>query len=89
LIVPAAAKWLADDGHVVSLLNPHYERAKLKGVKRCAGPMPPAEAEAIRDRIAEELTGMGFPPVAMIESPLRGKGGNLEFLMHMGIGSRR
>ena len=88
LIIPAAAKWLAGDGHIVSLLKPHYERAKLEGAKRSAGPMPPAEAEAIRDRIAEELSEMGYPPAAAIESPLRGKGGNLEFLMHMKIGNR-
>ncbi len=84
LIVPAAARWLRPGGHVVSLLKPHYERAKLTGRPRPpAGPMDPSEAEAVRDRICRELDGMGFGPHAVIASPLLGKGDNAEFLLHI------
>jgi len=86
LIVPAAAGWLASGGHIVSLLKPHYELAKLPDSPRPAAPsrpMDPALAQQICQRICGELAQMSLPPAAVITSPLRGKGGNVEFLLHI------
>jgi len=84
LIVPAAGRWLKPGGRIVSLLKPHYERAKLPGaagVGRRVGPLGAAEADRIRRAICAELARMGLAPAATVESPLRGKGGNVEFLL--------
>lgn len=86
LIVPAAGRWLksAGGGKIISLLKPHYELAKLPGGARRARPEGPVEGEQageIRDRICAELAQLGFAAAAAIPSPLRGKGGSVEFLL--------
>ena len=83
LIVPAAVKWLKPAGKIVSLLKPHYERAKLRDAPPPgrAKPLSDDEAEDIHRRICAELEEMGYPVAGVITSPLRGKGGNTEFLM--------
>jgi len=88
LIVPAGAGWLKRDGQIISLLKPHYERAKLPGAPRQQRrqPLTDAEAEELRGRIVAELEGMGFVLAGSITSPLRGKGGNLEFLLLLTVG---
>ncbi|KKL46460.1 hypothetical protein LCGC14_2345340 [marine sediment metagenome] len=83
LILPAAARWLRPGGQVVSLLKPHYERAKLPGHPRAKPgrtPMSFSQAGRICLEVCEELAAMGMPALAAIISPLRGKGGNVEFL---------
>ena len=85
LIVPAAAKWLRPDGRIISLLKPHYEAQKLprRPVRKGTGqpPLDDAEAVAIRDEVCQELASMGLAVQAVMPSPLRGKGGNVEFLL--------
>jgi len=84
LIVPAAATWLKAGGHVVSLLKPHYERAKLPDAPpRSGAPLDERQAEAVRDRVCDALAAMGLAPDAAVRSPLRGKGGGVEFLLHI------
>jgi 23S rRNA (cytidine1920-2'-O)/16S rRNA (cytidine1409-2'-O)-methyltransferase len=91
LIVPAAARWLAPGGHIVSLLKPHYEREKLAASAgqsaRHVNPqaMDVEIAQQVCRAVCEELAKMGFAQQAMIQSPLLGKGGNVEFLLHLGV----
>jgi len=82
-IVPAARRWLkraADgEGRIVSLLKPHYEIAR-HGVR----PHRPLEERESRDTclaVCRELAGAGAEVLAAAESPLRGKGGNVEYLL--------
>ncbi len=85
-IVPAAARWLRPGGHIVSLLKPHYEQAKLPGAPRPPGrprPLTDARAEEVRDEVCRQLVGLGLGPLAAIRSPLKGKGGNPEYLLHV------
>lgn len=84
LIVPAAGRWLKGGGKIVSLVKPHYELAKLPGPGgRRDGdkPIEGQEAREILDRVRAELARLGFTAAASIASPLRGKGGNVEFLV--------
>ncbi len=86
LIVPAAARWLKPAGHIVSLLKCHYELGKLPGAPHPAalgGPIGPRLAERLCQRICRELAEMSLPPAAVLPSPIRGKGGNVEFLLHV------
>ncbi len=78
--IPAAAKWLAKGGYVLSLLKPHFELTKLQGKKPHAT-LTDQEADNVACRVQQDLTELGFPPVAGIRSPLRGKGGNLEYVL--------
>ena len=94
LIVPAALKWLRTPRVagaswpgpcVVSLLKPHYEQQKLLG-RRAAGrkpaePLSDDQAHEICSRVCDRLTLLGVQILAVMRSPLRGKGGNVEFLL--------
>ena len=86
LIVPAAARWLARDGDIISLLKPHYELAKLPGERPPPRRRKPLALERVRqvaEQVCAELETMGLPAVERIVSPLKGKGGNTEFLLHV------
>jgi len=86
LIVPAAAGWLRPGGHIVSLLKPHYELVKLAGPGRPRGrrdPLGDARAEEVARQVCGELEAMGLDVAGRIRSPLKGKGGNIEFLLHI------
>jgi len=79
-IVPAAGRWLAPGGQTVSLLKPHYELAKLER-RRSPAALSDAEAMRVCRTVCERLGKLGFAPSAAMRSPLRGKGGNVEFLL--------
>ncbi len=84
LIIPAAARWLKAGGNIVSLLKPHYELAKMQDKKTHTGkPLDFARAADICGRTCRELDEMGFAVLSAMVSPLRGKGGNAEFLIHL------
>lgn len=79
-IVPAAAAWCGEGGRILSLLKPHYELAKLRK-RRPGKPLTDAEANETCLAVCERLAGLGLPPSAVMQSRLRGKGGNVEFLL--------
>jgi 23S rRNA (cytidine1920-2'-O)/16S rRNA (cytidine1409-2'-O)-methyltransferase len=85
LVVPVAAGWLKPTGRIVSLLKPSFEYQKLHGRKAYHG-LDDAQAEAIAETVCGELAEAGFLVAGRIESPLRGKGGNIEFLLHVQSG---
>jgi len=79
-ILPAARRLLAEDGRIVTLVKPHYEAepAALHG-----GVLPDELAESVLHPIRERLPALGLQLVAEIESPIRGHGGNHEFLWQL------
>ena len=86
LIVPAAARWLRPAGHIVSLLKPHYELAKLPGARRRGRARDPIDflvAAEVCDRVCGVLAELGVATLAAMISPIRGKGGNVEFFVHL------
>ena len=78
--VPAAANWLKPDGKIVSLLKPSFEYPKIYG-KKSYKPISDEQAQEIVDYVTDNLKEAGFPTSAVCCSPIRGKGGNLEFLL--------
>jgi predicted rRNA methylase YqxC with S4 and FtsJ domains len=89
LIVPAAVRWLKGPapggagGRIVSLLKPHYELAKMTGDKP-RGRLSDAEAGDVCREVCRRLDGLSCPVRAAMKSQVRGKGGNLEFLLLLG-----
>ena len=85
-IVPAAMRWLKAVRTpsclpcVVSLLKPHYELAKMRR-GRPGKSLTDAEAHEVCAKVCSRLAERGFPVHAATRSCLRGKGGNLEFLL--------
>ena len=80
LIMPAAAKWLKPGGKIVALLKPHFELTKLENKKPHAT-LTDERSMEVALVVQQILAQNGEQTLAAIRSPLRGKGGNCEFLL--------
>jgi 23S rRNA (cytidine1920-2'-O)/16S rRNA (cytidine1409-2'-O)-methyltransferase len=80
IILPAAARLLAADGHAVTLIKPHYE-APPRDLRK--GVLPPDQLEPVVDRVKLDIQNSGFNIVAMTQSPIKGAKGNVEMLAHL------
>ena len=76
--VPHAMELLAPGGTLISLLKPQYEAAPEE---REHGVVLPENLGRIRQRILRQLAEMNCPVSRWIESPIRGGGGNVEYLL--------
>jgi len=80
LIIPALAKLLARDGHMVLLVKPQFEVGRGKAGKR--GVSKSADDHiAVIMRICEVLQTHELAPMALDFSPIKGQNGNIEYLL--------
>ena len=77
-ILPAAAHLIKPEGRVVTLLKPHYEAPKESLVD---GVLPDGRIVGVVESVKTAITRAGWSILAETESPLRGHGGNREFLL--------
>ena len=80
-VLPKVAELLRDKGEAVVLIKPQFEVGKeriRKGVVR-----DPALHERVIDTIKTLAIKEGLTPVDIIESPIKGTGGNKEFLLYL------
>lgn len=95
LLIPAALRWLAPAGRLVSLIKPHYELKELHtaGITGAwpaqlprGGVLPEAAAQAVADAVALRLPSFGVRVLGLTLSPILGgsakssAAGNREFL---------
>lgn len=89
LCIPAALKWLATGGDLVSLVKPHYEADASEKARMSDGVLPRELAEAITQRVLADMPRLSARVIGCVESPLEGgvgKGnarGNHEWLAHL------
>ncbi len=80
LILPAAKRLLAPDGHIIALVKPQFEAGRERvgkgGVVR-----DPAVHRQVLMEIIEWATARDFGPQGLIPSPILGPKGNREFLL--------
>ena len=76
-ILPAARRLLKPGGHILSLIKPQYEAGEAE---REAGVVPDRNLEAVLARVRAQVAECGLGILAETRSPLRGGGGNAEFL---------
>lgn len=79
-ILPAARKLLKPGGAIVTLIKPHYESDRARKTR---GVLTPEEARAQVERVVEQIAGLGLAVSGLIQSPLEGQGGNIEFLAYV------
>jgi 23S rRNA (cytidine1920-2'-O)/16S rRNA (cytidine1409-2'-O)-methyltransferase len=86
LLLPAAQRWLTPDADAIALVKPQFE----------AGPRDVGKGGVVRDRavhrrvlheILQFARGIGLQPCGLIQSPLKGPAGNIEFLAWLNHGS--
>ena len=75
LCIPAALRWLAPGGDIVTLIKPHYEAAAAEKEHMSDGVLPRELAESITRRVLAAMPGLGAKVIAETESPLEGGGG--------------
>lgn len=91
LALPAARRWIAPGGDVVTLVKPHYELEGAAKSRLVQGRLDDDAARAVLADLLPRMPRWGFQVVSQAESPVRGgksgKGrggaGNLEFLVHL------
>jgi 23S rRNA (cytidine1920-2'-O)/16S rRNA (cytidine1409-2'-O)-methyltransferase len=79
-ILPVINDYLKVGGQIVSLLKPQYESSDDERVK---GLVKPECLEAVVKRCLGKLEILNFIPEEIIESPIKGGKGNIEYLMHL------
>jgi 23S rRNA (cytidine1920-2'-O)/16S rRNA (cytidine1409-2'-O)-methyltransferase len=87
LAVPAALRWLAPGGRIVTLVKPQYE-LDARDARRLlrAGVLPEPEAERVALEALERMPGLGARVEGWARSPIpggssrKGRGGNAEWV---------
>jgi len=84
-ILPAAMKLLAEGGLIVTLIKPHYEADKTL-LRR--GVLPTEHVAAVVESVLGHVRALGLDVVSTIPSPMKGAGGNSEFLAQLRLGKK-
>ncbi len=72
-VIPAALRWLADGGRIVSLVKPHYELSdEQKRTLLVDGVLAPQHAEEILRSVVDDFPDFGCEVLAVTVSPLGG-----------------
>jgi len=79
-ILPAAARMLAGNGTVISLIKPHYE-ADADWLVR--GVLPADRVPEVIDAVKAEIHLAGLEVIGTIVSPIQGAKGNTEILAYL------
>lgn len=76
-ILPHANTLLESDGRIITLIKPQYESDETQ---RAKGVVSGEAMASILEATLDRIRGCGFDVRGCVESPLRGHGGNKEFL---------
>ncbi len=76
-ILPAARKLLKPTGLIVTLIKPHYE-SKIAKTQR--GVLTPEQSRTELSRVINEIQHSGWTIKVIVQSPIVGQSGNMEFL---------
>ena len=79
LIFPAVTGMLKEGGYLLSLIKPQFEAGRANIGKSGIVKDPAARAKTVRG-VTESAEAHGLAPVKIIESPIRGGDGNVEYL---------
>jgi 23S rRNA (cytidine1920-2'-O)/16S rRNA (cytidine1409-2'-O)-methyltransferase len=81
LVAPALAGVAVPGADAVLLVKPQFEAGREQ-VGRGGVVSDPAVHQEVLSRVTEDLAAVGLTLVEVMESPLRGPAGNVEFLAH-------
>ena len=76
-ILPAARKLLKPTGCVITLVKPHYESEEAKTQR---GILTAEQSHCVLERVIANVREAGWTVQAVVQSPIEGQGGNMEFL---------
>ncbi|WP_071142727.1 TlyA family RNA methyltransferase [Acidaminococcus timonensis] len=82
-VLPSAYKILKPDGFVIALIKPQFEAGREKVGKKGVVRDPAVHLEVI-ENVVNMARELGFVPLGLDFSPIRGPEGNIEYLFYMG-----
>lgn len=80
-VIPEVLKFLKKDGEIIALIKPQFEVSRKdlrKGVVR-----DEAKRLEVIEKIKAEIRGMGLEVKGIIQSPLMGPKGNIEYFIYL------
>lgn len=86
LVIPAAERWLATSGKIITLIKPHYELKDLGEALPKGGVLAPEHARDVAQRVADRMSDLAMRVLGLTPSPILGGGGkskssgNVEYL---------
>jgi len=80
VLLPASGWFSKSGGQAVVLIKPQFEADREESAKGAGVIQDPAIHQRILKDILEFAAAHGFTPAGLIQSPLRGPAGNVEFL---------
>ena len=81
-VLPVAYTLLKETGEVVALIKPQFEAGREKVGKKGVVRDPAVHAEVIRT-VTDFARSLGFCPLALTYSPVKGPEGNIEYLIYL------
>lgn len=85
LVLPAAHRVLKPGGRVVALIKPQFEAGRRQVGKGGVVRDRRVHRQVLKD-VLEAARELGFAPLGLMPSPLRGPAGNVEFLAYLAKG---
>lgn len=84
LILPAVRDWFADEsGQTVALIKPQFEAGRKAAAVHAGVIKDEAVHRKVLQDTLDEALRLGFWPVGLIASPIKGPKGNVEFLVDL------
>ena len=80
LLFPTIAGWLEEEGDILALVKPQFEAGK-ESVGKGGVVRDPEVHQRVLDEVISCATGLHLSPQGLLQSPLQGPKGNLEFLL--------
>lgn len=81
-ILPAVRDILDETGEVIALIKPQFEAGRER-VSRGGVVRDPAVRKSVVERIKRFAREHGFTVAGVVESPLKGPAGNIEYFIHL------
>ncbi|GEL06900.1 TlyA family RNA methyltransferase [Salisediminibacterium halotolerans] len=82
LLLPVLYKILSAEGDVIALIKPQFEAGKEEVGKNGIVRLPSVHEKVLEETIRFSESA-GFTVLGLTDSPIRGSGGNIEFLVHL------
>jgi 23S rRNA (cytidine1920-2'-O)/16S rRNA (cytidine1409-2'-O)-methyltransferase len=86
LVLPVVARLLRPGGWVVALVKPQFEAGRARVGKGGVVRDPAVHREVLASILGWAPT-IGLGPLTAVASPIRGPAGNVEFLIHLALGT--
>jgi 23S rRNA (cytidine1920-2'-O)/16S rRNA (cytidine1409-2'-O)-methyltransferase len=84
LLLPAIKGWFdGEKGQVIALIKPQFEAGRKAAAKHAGVIKDEAVHRNVINEILSNALALGFTPVGLIPSPIKGPKGNVEFLVDL------